>query len=301
MKLSAYINHCLSRRALKSLLSNRTTMSSVSSYFNRNRPAQAVQPPTEAEITNALKRLFEYFDDNFAIMNQTLTSAAMVMVMTRLWKEVLATIEALLVPPLSDKPSQQHQLNQQELDIVFKWLQYLYDFFHAVDEETGEANGVPLDVLRSPKYFDLTALNFFYFDTTEGLIRISERMASATASRHQTQRNRLSAPATLSGPAFGGAAGLLGLPSTRRSKSIMHSRNLGTMRKAKEEKRKEAQAEPNDDMILRILRMRPEAERYLRDRSRQKERLAAAAAAETIVRQSLMAGGGRMTGNLPRR
>ncbi len=67
------------------------------------------------------------------------------------------------------------------------------------------------------------------------------------------------------------------------------SRNLGTMRKAKEEKRKEAQADPSDDMILRILRMRPEAERYLKDRSRQKDRLAAAAAAEAIVRQSLQA------------
>ena len=250
---------------------------------------------------NALKPLFVYFDDNFAIMNQTLTSTAMVMVMTRLWKEVLVTVEALLVPPLSDKPSQQRQLNQQEVDIVFKWLQYLFDFFHAVDEETGEANGVPLDVLRSPKYFDITTLNFFYFETTENLIRTSERMASATAARQQTQRNRLSAPAVLSPPAFGGAAGLVGLASTKRSKSIMLSRNLGTMRKAKEEKWKEAQADPNDDMILRILRMRPEAERYLKDRSRQKERLAAAAAAENIVRQSLAAGGGRMMGSLPRR
>jgi len=75
------------------------------------------------------------------------------------------------------------------------------------------------------------------------------------------------------------------------------------MRKAKEEKRKEAQADPNDDMILRILRMRPEAAGYLRDRSRQKERLAAAAAAEMIVKQSMMSGGGRMAAitNLPRR
>ena len=235
-------------------------------------------------------------------MNQTLTSAAMVMVMSRLWKEVLVTVESLVVPPLSDKPSQQRQLDQQELDIVFKWLQLLFDFFHAVDEETGEANGVPLDVLRSPKYFDLKTLNFFYFDTTENLIRTSERMASATAARQQLQRNnRLSAPAGLSSMSFGGVAGLLGTPSHRKTKSIMLSRNLGTMKKAKEEKRKEAQADPNDDMILRILRMRPEAERYLRDRSRQKERLAAAAAAELIVRQSIMAGGGRMTSSLPRR
>lgn len=281
---------------------SKITMSSASNYFNRNKQIpQASQPPSEMEVTNALKPLFAYFDDNFAIMNQTLTGSAMVAVMTRLWKEVLVTIETLLVPPLSDKASQQRQLNQQELDIVFKWLQYLFDFFHAVDDETGEANGVPLSVLKSPKYFDITNLNFFYFETTDSLIRTSERMASATAARQQSQRNRLSLPTNLAAPAFGGAAGLAGLTSTRRTKSIMLSRNLGTMKKAKEEKWKEAQADPNDDMILRILRMRPEAERYLKDRSRQKERLAAAAAAEMIVKQSLLAGGGRMMGNLPRR
>ena len=282
---------------------SRITVSSASNYFNRNRTTQppTTQPPSDATVADALKPLFAYFDDNFAIMNQTLTSASMIAVMTRLWKEVLVTIEALLVPPLSDKNSHQRQLTQQEVDIVFKRLQYLFDFFHAVDEETGEANGVPLDVLKSPKYFDITNLNFFYFDSTENLIRTSERMASATAARQQAQRNRLSAPASLNTHAFGGAAGFVGLPSTRRSKSIMHSRNLGTMKKAKQEKWKEAQADPNDDMILRILRMRPEAERYLKDRSRQKERLAAAAAAEMIVKQSLLANGGRMMGKVPLR
>ncbi|KAI9817254.1 MAG: hypothetical protein M1827_001367 [Pycnora praestabilis] len=298
-KLSAYIHHCLSRSALRSLLSRGISMSSVSSYFTRNRQLQApLQALTQFDIANALKPLFAYFDANFFIMKQTLTDSAMVMVMTRLWKEVLVTVEGLLVPPLSDKTSQQRQLTQQELDVVFKWLQLLFEFFNAVDEETHEAYGVPTDVLKSPKYHDIQSLNFFYYESTENLIRTSERMASAAASRQQAQRNRLSAPASLS---FGGAPGLVGLPSTRRSKSIMLSRNLGTMKKAKEEKRKEAQADPNDDMILRILRMRPEAERYLRDRSRQKERLAAAAAAEMIVRQSLSAGGGRMVGNLPRR
>ena len=71
---------------------------------------------------SALEPLFNYFNDNFAIMKETLTDPAMIMVMTRLWKEVLATTESLLVPPLSDKPSQQRPLTQQELDIVFKWL-----------------------------------------------------------------------------------------------------------------------------------------------------------------------------------
>jgi hypothetical protein len=182
----------------------------------------------------------------------------------------------------------------------------LFDFFHAVDEETGEPNGVPLDILKSPKYHELQNLNFFYFEATEDLIRTSESMASAALVRQQESQTRLnprfSAPPTLGpgGHSFGGAAGLVGLP-TRRHKTVMLSRNLGTMKKAKEEKRKAAQAEPSDDIILRILRMRPEAERYLRDRSRQKERLAAAAAAEMIVRQSLAKGGGRMGAILPKR
>ncbi|EXJ87158.1 hypothetical protein A1O3_04117 [Capronia epimyces CBS 606.96] len=297
-KLSAYISHCLSRRALRSLLNRGISISSVSSYFARNRasvvPTTAM--PTDAEIVNALKPLFDYFDDNFAIMQQTLTSDAMKAVMTRIWKEVLATIEGLLVPPLSDKPSQQKPLNQQELDVVFKWLQSLLEFFNAVDEDTGEANGVPLPVLKNPKYHELQMLNFFYFEPTESLIRESERMASATVASQQMQRSRLSAPATLGTVGGGGLLNPGSLAGARRAKSIMLSRNLGTMRKAKEEKWKAAQADPNDDMILRILRMRPEAAGYLRDRSRQKERLAAAAAAEMIVRQSLLAGGGRMTG-----
>ncbi|KAJ5782165.1 hypothetical protein N7457_003939 [Penicillium paradoxum] len=298
-KLSAYISHCLSRRTLKSLLSRGLSISSVSSFLNRNRAQPTPSGPTPADVENALTPLFNYFNDNFAIMNKTLTPEAMKMVMARLWKEVLATIESLLVPPLSDKPSHQKPLTIQEVDIVSRWLVLLLNFFHAVDEETGEANGVPIDILKSPKYHEIQSLNFFYFEPTENLIRTSERMASATVNRQQASRNRTSAPAHLgaTGPGHGG----LGLPAARRAKSIMLSRNLGTMRKAKEEKRREAQADPNDDMILRILRMRPEAAGYLRDRSRQKERLAAAAAADAIVKQSLMAGAGsRMSGIIPR-
>jgi len=295
-KLSQYINASLSQDALRSLLSRGISVASVTSLWKNRQSLVPASTPIDAE--SALKPLFTYFDENFAIMKQTLTDASMVMVMTRLWKEVLLAIEGLLVPPLSDKPSNQRPLTQQELDIVFKWLALLFDFFNARDDITGEVLGVPADVLKSPKYHEICSLNFFYFDTTDNLIRTSERMASATAQRAQAQRNRLSAPPSL-GASFGG---LMGSTSIRRTKSIMLSRNLGTMKKAKEEKRKEAQADPSDDMILRILRMRPEATAYLRDRSRQKERLAAAAAAEMIVRQSLTSGGGRFgANNLPLR
>lgn len=283
-KLSAYIHYCLSRRALRSLTRQNISISSVSSYLNRNlgRPAASTQqPPTADEVTAALKPLFDYLDANFAIMQETLTSSAMIAVMARVWKEVLATIEALLVPPLSDKPSGQTALTPTELDVVFKWLAMLFAFFHAVDDATHEAQGVPLDILKSPKYHDLQHLNFFYYEPTDTLIRTSERMA-ASASAASTAK---AGQPTSSGPAAG-AGGLL----PARAKTAAQSRSLGTMRQAKSRRRQAAQAEPSDDMILRILRMRPEAARYLRDRARQKERLAAAAAAEAIVRQSLAAG-----------
>ncbi|KAK5109382.1 hypothetical protein LTR62_007048 [Meristemomyces frigidus] len=333
-KLSAYILQCLSRRTLRVLLGQNNliagvTMSQARGYFSKfsaqvsGRPmgltpnsgnggggSEAITPggtgagATPLEIQNALKPLLTYFDDNFAIMKQTLTDSAMIMIMTRLWKEVLVVLESLLVPPLSDKISAQKPLSRQEVDIVYRWLQILFDFFHAYDDETKEAQGVPLEVLRSQKYHDLQTMNFFYFDPTESLVRVSDKIAQETAMRQQetvAKLNRLSAPASYAGGGSMGshslAPGGAGLLGTRRSKSIMLSRNLGTMRQAKAAKRAEAQADHNDDMILRILRMRPEAERYLRDRSRQKERLAAAAAAEAIVRQSLMAGRLQQMGN----
>ncbi|GAM87280.1 hypothetical protein ANO11243_053020 [Dothideomycetidae sp. 11243] len=293
-KLLAFIQQSLSRRTLKSVLGQGISVSSVRAlaggYFQRaqGRPTSIVQSQQQLDPALVLRPLFDYFDENFAIMKQTLTDPSMIMVMTRLWKEVLTTLEALLVPALSDKPSQQRALTSQEVDVVYKWLKLLFDFFHA------EGDGIPLDVLRSPKYHDLQNLNFFYFETTENLIRTSERMASQTMARQQSRQdstfnNRLSAPSSTMAPPFGFGGAAFGVPANRRAKSVMLSRNLGTIKKAKEEKRKEAQAEPSDDMILRILRMRPEAERYLKDRSRQKERLAAHAAAEMIVRQSILA------------
>lgn len=271
---------------------------------------------TQQDIVNALGQLFDYFDENFAIMKKTLTDATMLAVMTRLWKEVLMAIENLLVPPLSDKVSTQKPLTQVELDVVYKWLELLFEFFNAKDED-GEVLGVPAEILKSPKWHELASLNFWYFDSTDSLIRTSERMVAATQQRAQQQaqqQSRASAPASL-GPTYNATAAFGSMGTIRRGKSIMMSRNLGTMKRAKEEKRKEAQADPSDDMILRILRMRQDAARYLQERHRQKDRMAASQAAAAIVRQSIHQGfsngaygntpggafGRGSYGNLPRR
>ncbi|KAJ0355121.1 hypothetical protein COL154_000712 [Colletotrichum chrysophilum] len=310
-KLRAQISATISHETLRSLLKGNGIGSSVTALWKKRASTMPVVT-TQADIESALQPLFHYFDQNFAIMKETLTDATMLAVMTRLWKEVLMAVESLLVPPLSEKPSSQRPLSQKESDIVYRWLEMLFDFFNAKDE-SGEQLGVPQEVLRSPKWHELAALNFFYFEETQNLIRESERMAAANAQRAQQMllqekhENRLSAPATF-GPTFSGGPGSFASMGTiRRGKSIMMSRNLGTMRRAKEEKRKEAQADPSDDMILRILRMRPEAAPYLRERHRQKERQAAAAAAALIVKNSVNQGwnsggaGAYGRNNLPRR
>jgi hypothetical protein len=120
-KLTTYMSHCLSRNTLRNLLGRKYNLATVSTFFRNQGPVQT-PAPTQADIEEALSPLFAYFHDNFSIMQQTLTSNAMIIVMSRLWKEVLLIIESLLVPPLSDKTSNQKALDQRELDIVFKWL-----------------------------------------------------------------------------------------------------------------------------------------------------------------------------------
>ncbi|KAM0332504.1 hypothetical protein ACHAQA_002787 [Verticillium albo-atrum] len=310
-KLRDQINSTLSHETLRRLLGGAGIGASMTSLWKK-RTSVMPSAPTRAVIDESLDPLMDYFHANFTIMNQTLTNDTMRSVMLRLWKEVLMAVEALLVPPLSDKPSEQRSLSRFEVDIVYSWLNTLLAFFNAKDEDGNEL-GIPENDLRSPKWHELASLNFFYFEDSATLIRESERMAASNAQKTQkalaqqtNSPNRLSAPALMGAPSVA-AFGSMG--TIKRGKSIMMSRNLGTMRRAKEEKWKEAQAEPSDDMIMRILRMRPEAANYLKERTRQKERQSARNAAMMIVNNSVTqgwAGGGAggapyTRNNLPRR
>ncbi|EGY22699.1 C2 domain-containing protein [Verticillium dahliae VdLs.17] len=311
-KLRDQINTSLSHETLRRLLGGAGLGAQVTSLWKK-RTSIMPTAPSKAVIDESLDPLMDYFHANFTIMNQTLTNDTMRSVMLRLWKEVLLAVEALLVPPLSDKPSEQRPLSRLEVDIVYGWLRQLLAFFNAKDEEGNEL-GVPENDLRSPKWHELASLNFFYFEDTVTLVRESERMAASNAQKVQkalaqqagAAPNRLSAPPVMGAPSVA-AFGSMG--TIKRGKSIMMSRNLGTMRRAKEEKWKEDQAEPSDDMIMRILRMRPEAANYLKERSRQKERQSARTAAMMIVNNSVSQGwaaggaGGApyARNNLPRR
>jgi len=69
--------------------------------------------------------LFDYFDANLQTLNTHLSDTTKQQVMSKVWKEVLMTIEGLLTPPLSEHPSDMKPLSDKEVDIVFKWLKVL--------------------------------------------------------------------------------------------------------------------------------------------------------------------------------
>ena len=123
-----------------------------------------------------------------------------------------------------------------------------------------------MDVLTSLKYNDILSVRFFYDESTENLIRESAKIADQVFQQHERRSSR---PIPM---AFG------------QPKSVLKYRSLGTIKLHKAKKRDAKQKDPSDDVILRILRMRPGAENYLKERFRQKNRLAATAAAEGVLR-----------------
>jgi hypothetical protein len=77
---------------------------------------------SDVEIEQAIEGLFDYFEANLNTLNTYLGDSTKEMVMTRVWKEILTTIEGLLIPLLSETPSDMKPLTDKEVDIVFKWL-----------------------------------------------------------------------------------------------------------------------------------------------------------------------------------
>lgn len=135
--------------------------------------------PTEAEIEAAIHPLFDYLDTNNHTLASTLSSDAMQMVMAKLWKQILTTIEALIVPPLSDKPSQMRALSHSELDVALRWLKFLRDFFFA----GGDDSGVPLNILQNAKFNEIMSVSMYYDWSTDELMEVRSQLWTFSDSR----------------------------------------------------------------------------------------------------------------------
>lgn len=142
--------------------------------------ASAVQrrkPPTDAEIESAIHPLFDYLDANNHTLASTLSKDAMQSVMAKLWKQILMTIESLIVPPLSDKPSHMRALSDGELDIALKWLKFLRDFFYV----GGDESGVPLNILQNAKFNEILSVRIYYDWRTDDLMEVSRQCVQAVS------------------------------------------------------------------------------------------------------------------------
>jgi len=151
--------------------------------------------------------------------------------MTRVWKEILNIIEGLLIPPLSDIASDMKPLSDKEVDIVFRWLKFLRDYFYANGE-----GPISQEVLNSQKHRDVLSIRLYYDWHTDVLMEECVRMMQ------QTLR---SAPSI-----------------KKRTKSVYQQRNLGTIKERKKEKKQESET-ASEQIIMRILRMRPRTQEFI--------------------------------------
>lgn len=186
---------------------------------------------SDEEVEAAMGPLYDYLNDNLQILNTNLSDAARETVMNKIWKEILLIIEGLLVPSLGDTPSTMKPLHDKELDIVFKWLRSLLNFFYA------EGEGMSMESLQNPKYREIMSLRLYYDWHTDQLMEEAVRMMQAQLRSAPTMK--------------------------KRAKSVYSQRSLGTIKDRKREKRRDKQGDNTAEPILKILRMRPNTTDFL--------------------------------------
>jgi len=249
-KMSPLIRQSLSRTVLKGLIKTtvldynkalanvtglyRSALGSTSNEVqvplpSSEKPRVRPEELTDVEIERAIVPLFDYFDANLHILNTHLAEAVKDTVMLRVWKEILTVIEGLLIPPLSKLSSDMKPLSDKEVDIVFKWLKFMRDYFHA------EGEGVSLETLQNQKYRDVVSIRLYYDWHTDTL------MEECVRAMQQSLREAV--------------------PVKKRVKSVYNQRNLGTIKERKKEKQEKEVF--SGETIMRILRMRPNTQEFI--------------------------------------
>ncbi|CAO0802314.1 unnamed protein product [Mucor circinelloides] len=228
-KMTPYIRHCLSRQVIDKLLGR--DKSSFFSAFSRVASKQ-IEPDLQA-CEDAIAPLLDFLEYNLAMLNENVTETIMQFVVLKIWKQILRTLDSILLPPLSEHLSEVKPLDDYQLHVVLKWLELLKILFNG--GEDGDA--IPLESLENAQYYSLLAINSAYrLDTLELMegYQLSKRKSRSSLN--------------------------LGKKPANRSKTVYHSKN--TIRHSKSAEKKEQHRKstvvdmPHGDDILRILRMR---------------------------------------------
>jgi hypothetical protein len=238
---------------------SRTTLSNMTRPLRDKKRGRTAL--TEVEIDDAIVPVYDYFDHNvsippywvgfvltssqFSIFKDSLTDETRLSLMLAIWRRTVEILIALLVPALSERPDTRSPLSGAEVDVVFKWVQQLKAFFNA-REDDGVEHGVPLQLLQEGVYNDMVMIGQ-YLDLPTPALR--ERAAAAVKAAGNTRpASPVSAFRALSLSPNGNAAPGSGSGS---------GSTAATRCRAGDDSERMA------EVLLRILRMRPDTTEFL--------------------------------------
>ncbi|ORX53565.1 hypothetical protein DM01DRAFT_1322519 [Hesseltinella vesiculosa] len=227
-RMGRFLREHLSRRTLTTLLGREK------SFFSAFSRANTFVEPSLQDCEDCIAPVLDYLERNLKILNDHLSEANMRMFIIKLWKDILTSLESVILPPLSELQSDLTPLDEYEMHVVFKWLELLKILFNGGED----GDGVPLDRLENSSYHALLAVNAAYTMDTDKLIE----------GYNGALKNQI-------------AMKMRGGRKTDRSKTVYQSRHTNKHQAARAlpvRKSSVATDLPNSEAILRILRMRPE-------------------------------------------
>lgn len=117
--MSSYIHQCLSREVIDKVLGR----NEVGFFAAFSRATSKQVDPDLQDCENAIAPLINVLEVNLRILNDNLSETNMHTVVLTIWKEILRTLDNVLLPPLSEQLSEVKPLDMYELHVVFKWLE----------------------------------------------------------------------------------------------------------------------------------------------------------------------------------
>ncbi|KAJ8328778.1 hypothetical protein QVD99_004525 [Batrachochytrium dendrobatidis] len=181
-KISPYIKEVISK-ALKDLEAVPvkagffSSLTTAVQYSNLTAAGASIDTSvTELDTDVYLAPLMDYLNKNLEILCSLLSPPMAQEVIKRAWEDALVVIESVLVPGLYGQiESTRRVLNRRQVSLL-KWsLSILRDFFHA----DGQGMGLPMSVLDTRKYVDISHLNECYFNELTVLKREYEVSANS--------------------------------------------------------------------------------------------------------------------------
>ncbi|KAJ9121626.1 hypothetical protein QFC22_002246 [Naganishia vaughanmartiniae] len=184
------------------------------------------------EYEQSLAPLFDYFDTCFSTFHVTFPDALRIDVMSAIWKRVVGILLSLLIPPLSDKESHADPLSPPEITVVFQWLKLLKSFFNA--SEDGQEHGVPRSALQAGGYRDILLIGQ-YLDLPTPSLKEKCTAAIKSVGRSASQNAAAARPSLQPAASSLSIGGEVGLNDEERMA----------------------------ELLLRVLRMRPQTQEFL--------------------------------------